>query len=72
MAPGPYSENSEFFSLLDDEIQIPDWHLINKEWLVSEFILLPKKQGAKACGYKRTISLISHMFKLSLKSSKNL
>jgi len=37
---------------------------IPKEWLISEFILLPKKQGTKKCGEYRTISLMSHLLKV--------
>lgn len=40
---------------------------IPQECLVSEFIALPKKTGAKRCEEYRTISLMSHLLKLFLK-----
>lgn len=75
-ATGPDGVNSEFFKLLDDESvkfltrifnTVYNTGNIPKEWLMSEFLILPKKQGAKACGDYRTISLMSHMLKLFLK-----
>lgn len=75
-APGPDGIQTEFFKLLDEESikmlckifnNIYDTGTIPKEWLISEFILLPKKQGAKKCGEYRTISLMSHLLKLFLK-----
>lgn len=40
---------------------------IYKRMAYSDFIILPKKQVAQACGDHRTISLISHLLKLFLK-----
>uniref|UniRef100_A0A8D8VC16 Craniofacial development protein 2 n=1 Tax=Cacopsylla melanoneura TaxID=428564 RepID=A0A8D8VC16_9HEMI len=40
---------------------------IPREWLKSEFIILPKKAGAKKCGDFRTISIMSHLLKIFLK-----
>lgn len=40
---------------------------IPQECLVSEFIALPKKTGAKRCEEYRTISLMSHLLKLFFK-----
>lgn len=75
-ARGPDGMQTEFIKLLDDESikvlcnifnKIYDTGYIPKEWLVSEFIMLPKKQGAKMCSEFRTISLMSHLLKLFLK-----
>uniref|UniRef100_A0A8D8Z4U1 Craniofacial development protein 2 n=1 Tax=Cacopsylla melanoneura TaxID=428564 RepID=A0A8D8Z4U1_9HEMI len=75
-APGPDGMQAEFLKLLDEESvkmlskifnNIYDSGNIPKDWLISEFIMLPKKQGAKRCGEYRTISLMSHLLKLFLK-----
>uniref|UniRef100_A0A8D8Q762 Craniofacial development protein 2 n=1 Tax=Cacopsylla melanoneura TaxID=428564 RepID=A0A8D8Q762_9HEMI len=74
--PGPDGIQAEFLKLLDEMSikilcnifnEIYNSGNIPKEWLVSEFIMLPKKQGAKTCGEYRTISLMSHLLKLFLK-----
>lgn len=75
-APGPDSFRSEFLKLMDEEgirwltkmfNRIYDSGEIPQEWLKSEFIILPKKPGAKSCGDYRTISLMSHLLKVFLK-----
>ena len=75
-AQGPDGVQAEFIRLLDEEHL--DWltnifnHVyhtghIPTAWLSSEFVVLPKKPGAKQCSDYRTISLISHLLKLFLK-----
>jgi len=58
-APGPDGIQTEFLKLLHEKSikmmckifnNIYDTGNIPKEWPISEFILLPKKQGAKKCG----------------------
>lgn len=75
-ASGPDNIQTEFLKLLDEDNvkwltslfnRIYDCGSIPKEWLKSEFIILPKKPGAKNCSEYRTISLMSHLLKLFLK-----
>lgn len=75
-APGPDNVNAEILKLLsEDNVKwltkifndIYDSGNIPREWLKSEFITLPKKNGAKTCSEYRTISLMSHMLKIFLK-----
>lgn len=67
-AQGPDGFCVEFLRLLDDEgikwltkvfNNIYDTGRIPEEWLVSEFIALPKKVSARRCDEYRTISLMS-------------
>uniref|UniRef100_A0A8D8VL77 Craniofacial development protein 2 n=2 Tax=Cacopsylla melanoneura TaxID=428564 RepID=A0A8D8VL77_9HEMI len=75
-APGPDEVQSEIIKLFSDDFKkeltvifnvIYNSGEIPKDWLKSEFIILPKKQGARKCGDYRTISLMSHLLKLFLK-----
>lgn len=75
-APGPDDVQSEILKLCDDKFKkeltvifndIYNSGVIPQEWLRSEFIVLPKKLGAKKCSDYRTISLMSHLLKLFLK-----
>uniref|UniRef100_A0A8D8SH15 Craniofacial development protein 2 n=1 Tax=Cacopsylla melanoneura TaxID=428564 RepID=A0A8D8SH15_9HEMI len=75
-AAGPDEINSEILKLFDEESVILLTEMLNtiydsgkipSEWLISEFIALPKKPGAKKCEEYRTISLMSHLLKLFLK-----
>lgn len=75
-AAGPDNIQTEFLKLLDENGLKKITKLFNniyksgkipQEWLVSEFIALPKKQGAKRCEEYRTISLMSHLLKTFLK-----
>lgn len=75
-AAGPDQLNVELLKLLDEKNQDVLLNLFNQiyksgkipeEWLVSEFITLPKKQNAKHCNEYRLISLMSHALKLFLR-----
>uniref|UniRef100_A0A8D8SXR8 Craniofacial development protein 2 n=1 Tax=Cacopsylla melanoneura TaxID=428564 RepID=A0A8D8SXR8_9HEMI len=75
-APGPDEVQTEILKLLEENFIIELTNIYNNiynsgiiphHWLKSEFIVLPKKQGAKRCSDYRTISLMSHMLKLFLK-----
>lgn len=75
-APGPDNFRSEILKLFDESgiTQLTEmFNLIYekgelpKDWLLSEFVIIPKKPGAKRCEDHRTISLMSHLLKLFLK-----
>lgn len=75
-AAGPDGIQSEFLKLLDEDSikflckifnNIYNTGNIPREWLLSEFVMLPKKQGAKKCEDYRGISLMSHLLKIFLK-----
>lgn len=75
-APGPDKLHAEFLKLLDDDgikwlteifNLVYDTGDIPQQWLVSEFITIPKKTAAKKCSEYRTISLMSHLLKVFLK-----
>ncbi|KAI5701839.1 hypothetical protein M8J75_013924 [Diaphorina citri] len=68
-AVGPDNIQAEFMKLIDEDNLKGITKLYNniyassqipQEWLISEFIALPKKNGAKKCEDYRTISLMSH------------
>ena len=75
-AAGPDNIHVEFVKLLNEKGLQKITNLFNKiyssgniphDWLVSEFIALPKKPGAKQCEDHHTISLMSHLLKVFLK-----
>ncbi|KAL1446308.1 hypothetical protein WDU94_012325 [Cyamophila willieti] len=75
-AAGPDNIQAEFMKLIDENglekitslyNNIYSTSIIPQDWLISEFIALPKKCGAKRCEEYRTISLMSHLLKISLK-----
>ncbi|KAI5708046.1 hypothetical protein M8J77_015361 [Diaphorina citri] len=76
-AVGPDNIQAEFMKLIDEDNLKGITKLYNniyassqipQEWLISEFIALPKKNGAKKCEDYRTISLMSHLLKIFLKT----
>uniref|UniRef100_A0A8D8Q4X5 Craniofacial development protein 2 n=1 Tax=Cacopsylla melanoneura TaxID=428564 RepID=A0A8D8Q4X5_9HEMI len=75
-AVGPDNIEAEFLKLLEDDGIKKITKIFNdiyrtgeipREWLISEFIALPKKTAAKKCEEYRTISLMSHLLKVFLK-----
>ena len=75
-APGPDCIPIELIKLFDDDVidilldlfnRIYDRGEIPKQWLLSTFVLIPKKPNPRECSDYRTIALMSHTLKLFLK-----
>ena len=75
-AAGPDRIPIELIKLFDDDVidilldlfnRIYDKGEIPKQWLLSTFVLIPKKPNPRECADYRTIALMSHTLKLFLK-----